>query len=527
MLCFLGRSSEQGEASVKKVLQRDDLGEGRARAYWHALGAVHGSTGLAASIPNMPCTVTVSSELDEDEEGSVLKAGRPQPALRPSTQEATAPSNPPSSQSFEFEFKGAPRPMLPLLKEMVRFERPYITWDIWNDPPPLAFPATAGPDATAADSGTPQDGLRDAAHPPLRDPRVVNNVRHLGNAKQWDADQRQLAAEDWVGSTSDSALPQQAKAVKPIKDGLYIVHLVPPDGELALGLVRIMSTTVVHRDVEDEETSVPHYEAAWFQRTPCSKAPFTWSANPTFKWWPKPKGKSVKEHHSSWVRADSLLVQVKPSDLTGASRDDEVRLVSPRLCKPFMEKLKAMAAQRSLIGEKGEEADDGEDDNEEEDCEGSEEDSEEDEEEDQEDEGEDQEDEDEELAAYEDNDESREFQWDEEHRRAEATAAATSSPQPHTTEVQDYTAPPLDDFEVQGCDASCMVPCMNGCGWDRCTLLMKEEKHWTVRMHDNGGEIRVLKHHVRSVAEASRISTSVDGRRPKRHRASSSTAPDS
>lgn len=27
-----------------------------------------------------------------------------------------------------------------MLKEMVRFKRPYITWDIWGETPPLVFP---------------------------------------------------------------------------------------------------------------------------------------------------------------------------------------------------------------------------------------------------------------------------------------------------------------------------------------------------------------------------------------------------
>ena len=113
----------------------------------------------------MPCTVTVDAD-GEEEEDEVMKAGRPQPGCN---QDAA----PPSTGSFVFQFTGAPRPMLPLLKQMVRFERPFITWDIWNEPAPLAFPATPRTQAQGSSTTQPQGFTaqdQDTLNPPLRDP---------------------------------------------------------------------------------------------------------------------------------------------------------------------------------------------------------------------------------------------------------------------------------------------------------------------------------------------------------------------
>ena len=142
------RSSGIGHESVKKVLQRDDLGDGRERAFWHALRAVHGSKGLVEELPNMPCSVTVTANADDEE--ADMTAGRPKSGYRAS-QDAAAREN----ASHEFQFTGAPCPMLPLLKEMVRFERPFITWDIWNARPPLQFPAQAAAATPARAALTP------------------------------------------------------------------------------------------------------------------------------------------------------------------------------------------------------------------------------------------------------------------------------------------------------------------------------------------------------------------------------------
>ena len=596
VFCSGCRAARDGYDAIRRVLQRDDLGDGRHRAFWHALAAVHGKKGLVDEIPNMPCTVTVTKMKDEGEghmKGE-MKAGLPKPGLRCPEQEA-APQN---AETFQFQFAGAPCHMRPLLKEMVRFERPFITWDIWKEPPPLTFPSVARPTAAASSSARepPQAGRAQDppnAQPPLRDPAKVNKVRHLGNATQYDADRKRLVAEDWAGSGGDDLDTSPVEAVQPVKDGLFIVH-APADGELQLGLVRIMSTSLQARDDPDaNESNVPHVEAVWFQRAGTSKKSFKWPETPTFKWWPKPKGKSVKKPQTFWIRADSLLVRVKPTDLTDTTKEDEVRLVQPRLRKTFMEKLKAMAKQRQLLAEEPDSEDDEADgDDDEEGDEG----------EDEEACGEDDEDHSSDaevlVAADEDGkgdgkgDEGQEHEKDDQGDREDAAAGGTSasaaSDPMHTlqellaskrarhkaeaaerTTVERAMAAQMDvgirihpalgsaasrssgdagapakphmdqsgslpqvgpreptlcqeidldeEYEVQGCSAKCTVPCMDGCKWERCTVVKVEPKHYTVRMADDGEEIRVIKAYVRAVS-TTHDSSDLPGQRSSRRR---------
>ena len=358
---------------MQKVLQRkEELTPGsRERAFWLALGAVHGQHGSVAELPTLPCSVTVSAGA----------AGAPQPDVVPGTSSqhtrdpdslprASTPGAASSSEStgkppFAFRFTGAPCPMLPLLKEMVRFERPFITWDIWKEAPPLRFPATRRPpeaDAPPAPAGQGGAGTSSAppeqsAEPPLRSPRHVNRVRHKGNAQQFDADRRRTEAENWAngdgeGGEDEEDEEEEGGVVAPTK-GLFIVH-APADGELRLGLVHVLSSSIEDREDEEEGSSskVPHVEAAWFQRT--SKRSGTWPKTVQFMWWPKRQGKKVKTHPTCWIRADSLLLQVQPTDLTPASREADRLFVTPVLNGAFVTKLKELARQRGLLAEEEE-----------------------------------------------------------------------------------------------------------------------------------------------------------------------------
>ena len=117
------KGRDHGREAIRRVLARKDLPKtGRERAFWHALYYMHGS-GLAEAIPNLPCSVSAADHSRDSgslaDEGSEVEDG-----------------------FYKFDFKGSsPSPFLPMLKEMVRFERPYITWPIWTETPPLAFPS--------------------------------------------------------------------------------------------------------------------------------------------------------------------------------------------------------------------------------------------------------------------------------------------------------------------------------------------------------------------------------------------------
>ena len=59
----------------------------------------------------------------------------------------------------------------------------------------------------------------------------------------------------------------------------------------------------------------------------------------------------MKTHPTCWIRADSLLLQVQPTDLTPASREADRLFVTPVLNGAFVTKLKELARQRGLLAE--------------------------------------------------------------------------------------------------------------------------------------------------------------------------------
>ena len=85
-------------------IRRNDLSE-ESIAFWKALEQVHNDGKRAASVPNLPHTKTIDD------------------------------------QSFTFD--GCPKQLRPLLHDLMRFDRPLITWDIFNDAPPAEFRAPA------------------------------------------------------------------------------------------------------------------------------------------------------------------------------------------------------------------------------------------------------------------------------------------------------------------------------------------------------------------------------------------------
>ena len=82
------------------------------------------------SLPTLPCKISATADGETAAVGTA-EQGQAEPS--------------PGSGAYEFLFKGtAPAPLLPMLQQMVRFPRPYITWDLFNSAPPLTFPDTTG-----------------------------------------------------------------------------------------------------------------------------------------------------------------------------------------------------------------------------------------------------------------------------------------------------------------------------------------------------------------------------------------------
>jgi hypothetical protein len=335
---------EHGREAIARVLKREDLsGEHckRARAFWHALNHVHGN-GMVESVPTLPCTISATAD---GETAAVLGTG--------AEGEARAGTD---SGVYKFLFKGtAPAPMLPMLQEMVRFPRPYITWDIFKSPPPLTFPDI--PRASSSSHGEEEANeqqLGRAERVELRNPDVVNRVGHKHhNRKKRKAAQSRLSVTAWLEESSD-------EEKEPNEGDLFMVHLADSDadGEYKMGLIHITTGRVESKQLNgggagSSPELTPSVEVAWFRRSGKGRV---WGKSPTFEWHPKLKEwqkKSKREEDrrrvTEWLPLASLLVRVADHDLTDKSKTAEVRLVRPRLKEKFMKKVHQLAAARSLV----------------------------------------------------------------------------------------------------------------------------------------------------------------------------------
>ena len=228
----------------------------------------------------------------------------------------------PEGDKCEKMFDGVPQPLLPILRELMRFPRPLITWDLFRDPPPPTFPVH-----TAAAPGGPQEPPRAAAETARpRDPRTVNNVVHMDHtAAQHKRDRTDMDDEEWLDEC-----PSRLEASDLRKDGLYIVRLEQPDGELALGLVLLSDLSV--SDTEEDKI-----RAYWFER--CSKGHHKWPAHVKF-------GRYGTPWVSDLLPSETFLMEVREADLTeaGAKARDE----HPVLSDAFVKRLRIFAARDGL-----------------------------------------------------------------------------------------------------------------------------------------------------------------------------------
>ena len=87
---------EQNCERIRRV-RGDDLTQ-ESHAFWTALEQVHHAGRRADSVPSMPHTERVGEH--------------------------------------SFTFDGCPQPLRPLLFDLMRFERPLITWDLFHAAPP-------------------------------------------------------------------------------------------------------------------------------------------------------------------------------------------------------------------------------------------------------------------------------------------------------------------------------------------------------------------------------------------------------
>ena len=123
-----------------------------------------------------------------------------------------------------------PRKLLPMLKDLQRFARPLITWDLFNNEPPSSFPKPAEEGAEGRSNNT-SSSSRSSNNVQLRDPRVANHVTHMAYSQADSGrDSRDMSAEEWAINLT---IP-----VENIEDKrVYLVELDEPDGEMSIGIV--------------------------------------------------------------------------------------------------------------------------------------------------------------------------------------------------------------------------------------------------------------------------------------------------
>jgi hypothetical protein len=120
---------------------------------------------------------------------------------------------------------GLPVKLLPLLKEMRRFDRPLIFWDPFVDEPPAAWPDPVAASAAREARGLPRCGSEETHDSARvgggrRDPRQANNVTglHLTQAER-ARNLKDVSDEQWVQDFAEVAGKNRTKPIQ--KDSLY------------------------------------------------------------------------------------------------------------------------------------------------------------------------------------------------------------------------------------------------------------------------------------------------------------------
>ena len=149
------KAHELGEAALSRIVKNrlHDMSP-EAAIEWKCFHSLHARTKCSEHLPNLPADIEITGDS--------------------STYPYLAPG-----EKAKSTFDGTPRLLLPVLREMVRFPRPLITWNIFEEAPPTTFPTTPTAGDSDEDSATTCKPMAEEA--PLREPREANNVTHSLN----------------------------------------------------------------------------------------------------------------------------------------------------------------------------------------------------------------------------------------------------------------------------------------------------------------------------------------------------------
>ena len=346
-------------------IRRNDLSE-ESIAFWKALEQVHNDGKRAASVPNLPHTKTIDD------------------------------------QSFTFD--GCPKQLRPLLHDLMRFDRPLITWDIFNDAPPAEFRAPAvlqlaglestrdnalvqqapagggadqvpaaithrpGGDLEASGSGgrrlptaipPASTGAPSAPHLPKPTMKIFAHSTQLAGASTTTTpelrDPRVVNTVTHVGESKSKKARDEAeisfeawteafagRVESVTADRLYILRLADADGEFHLGLAASQGVVFDKRHAASRLV-VPHIRALWFKRR--NDARSAWGANPEFEH-EEHENIDGKQRIEDELPTDSFLLEIEDSDLTDNSV--EHKWTNPKFKQTLMRKLRWIAQEYNL-----------------------------------------------------------------------------------------------------------------------------------------------------------------------------------
>jgi hypothetical protein len=283
----------------KSLLKRHRSGDAAlppsALSDWAILHKVFSSSRHSGAVPNMPHKVTIDS-------GEAPWLGQQQTVTK--------------------TFDGSPMDFNAMLKELMRFDRPNITHDIFTQPPPSEFPKT-WPGAREAPAGTSGAATDEATQ---KDARLHNNVIH-GRYTQGDRNRamRGVKAEDWLDSTQ----PRLEEVDR--EGGLYIVKLdmSEKDGELLVGLVRFV-------EIENDKDGQTLYKVVWYRRAAQDRK-HLWGSTVSWKLYSDAGVTGTAE-------LESFLLAVNDDDQTPSSSHD-----TPCLSEAFMHRLRLFCRREGLV----------------------------------------------------------------------------------------------------------------------------------------------------------------------------------
>ena len=226
-----------------------------------------------------------------------------------------------------FNFDGLPRPLLPILKDLCRFPRPLITWDLFTESPPSVWQDVSSGGSRGGGGGTSDRGDHQeeetADEVPLRSASDRNTVTHEGYTKaEREREVSHGADDEWADGVLDAAPPTPLR----LKE-LYVVRIADKDGDMRLGIVEPLTATASARNKVD---------SLWFGRKGKAKK---WSNTPTFEHYGGTGSARVRDE----VDLDCFLLRIDDTDLTESCRS--TKLEEFRLSAEFTKKLRAVDAR--------------------------------------------------------------------------------------------------------------------------------------------------------------------------------------